>query len=380
MYRSPRFLNAVRSFESQLGYLKRNPAITPTQLKWKQLINSMIGSTRSRNRAIDAIPPQQVLDVLSILSDHPEMPRRHEFFAAASSRLLGNLTNRENVNMSDSLRLLEVLLPSGLDVIDGESKRFRGSQVGECIQAAHELINILVEGISGELSGEDTTRFLICLALADSKGWIDSARCSTDVQCLLPKSIQYLSSGRAGHVRTCETLWAVGRLAESGSIRLDDADKRIMRRLISETDLLPFRSPLGFSNIEPAEPSTFHTLLQLDEAFPKLGLSDSSLVRSTQAILLDLSSTLGDHTVPIDLIWWSARAECGIHPLLLHWVSLCMGRIDRMTQRERWICKNGVAHIVEISKRKNGSDWTSLSEASKLKLRFFIHKSSEKYS
>jgi hypothetical protein len=311
-----------------------------------------------------------------MLSGNPEIARRHELFGAASSRFLESIVNGANISMSDGLRLLEVLLASGLDVIDGEAKRFRGNQVAQCIQSVHGLINTLVSGISRELSDEETVRFLICFAVAHSKGWIDSELISKELQIFVPQSVRYLSSGGAGYRRTCETLWAIGRLVESGVLSVDDAMRGIMRRGISESDLLPYRSSLGFSNIDPPEPSSFHILLQLDEAFPKLGLSDSSVARSVQVILQELSCSSENTTAPIDFIWWSAKAECGIHPLLVEWVSVCMANIDRMSRKERWICTNGVAHIVEISKRRNGPDWQSLADSQKMKLRFFIQKTS----
>jgi hypothetical protein len=337
--------SGVVSFFRQADFLHER-AISPNQLKWKQLINLLIGSSRSETRLLDSMSGKELKRVLQFLSGAHCQTRRHETFHKISDRFSLLISENDNWNTGDMLGIARLYIEAALDVIDANARRFKAGDISECVTVSHNLLNQLFSIIyARNISTDEIPSLLFTLSVAVSKGWIQGPGMISLVQ-YSKKAVDYLLHNDTDLSVRIETLWAISRLVKLGLLDRESVDQLPVRRLISSNDLLRYRIGENFTCVDFAPAGSFHHLLQLEEAFTVLDLRESSIAQLVKEIIR--SGSQRDALVAVDYIWWCALAECEVHPDLCEWVKACTG----LSENDRWRCVNGASHIVEITKRR----------------------------
>ena len=122
-----------------------------------------------------------------------------------------------------------------------------------------------------------------------------------------------------------------------------------LKRLVSPVDLVPFRKAENLTCVEFAPSSSFHSLLQLEEALETLGLSHFTVGRELAALIESVSTQFRDPHIASDFIWWCAVSEGDIHPYLTNWITAASSGLP---ENEAWRSVNGAAHVLDIAKRR----------------------------
>jgi hypothetical protein len=329
----------------QVEFLRGRP-FCPNQLKWKQLVNSLIGSRKSDSRLIDSMDLGEVLKILEFVSLAHCQSRRHELFSCITRRLSRLVSENDSASSGDILSMIQLYLNASLDVIDANSRRYKTVQIRECVTATHTLMNELFSVISKrQLLIAEIPKFLFVASIAASKDWSDPIGFSLSEAS--NKAIGFLLGTDANHSIRIETIWAISRLVKLGLVEQACLDIVPLRRLISPNELQRYELGNNFTCLEVAPVNSFHHLLQLEEAFTTLDLRETSVGKLLGTIMESITPT--NSLIMVDFIWWCAMAECDVHPRLSEWAKAGTGGLS---ENDRWKFVNGISHIVEISKRR----------------------------
>ena len=364
--------DSVRSFNRQFEHLKATGKESPNQLKWKQLLNALLGSPRSDVSALAHMSFDEILPVISHIATLPCQGRRHEVFSSCSERIMLIRAATGVLDTAASIQVVRAVLDASLDLVDAETRRFRSRQVREAIAASTQVLQTLVTDIlsddTSKLTRHDSVRLVYSLAFAHDRGILPATR-DGRLRGFADQAIEWCMSVQPGlGVPTkAETVWAIGTFVSAGVVSGDVRDR--VRRIVTAQDLMGFQIGRNFSNVSIADPATFVALLQLQSGFRKLGLDSSALFSLIGDTLSDASTNpqCQNGTVAAQCIWWSARVADPASPLLADWTRTCMNRVDSLSENERWIASTG---LHELLKRNDSLE--ALSEESIRQLNYCV--------
>jgi hypothetical protein len=271
------------------------------------------------------------------------------------------------------------ILEASLDVIDQETKRFKSQQIQASMRTCHDLINRLVEDILKEAhevtTSTVTTDLLFALALGLRKGWLTSVPDQAVIESIAVLTLAQLDADASLRARA-ETVWALGELSSVGGYLISDSVKAKVKRLLGESELLPFDLTQNFSTVDSVPREDFSILLQLQSGFEHLGLSDTCISSRVAGILSHVSTKpeFADSSICVYFIWWLAQSESPVHPLLNEWAKTCINRADSLTDNERWMASTGLAHVMEIARRRDDDLIKILSETEISQLQYCVRK------
>jgi hypothetical protein len=348
---------ARRAFWKKFNYLKDQPVRSPNQLKWKQALNQLLGSSRNDSRLIDTMGTPELMKIASEFAGFHSQARRHEIFRQVSSRINAVSSRACDLTNDEILIFLQALLESSLDVVDSETKRFRSAQIRECITDSHSVITVLLSTIlSRDLSPEESVKFMYLGAIAQSKGWFDFGEQEAPLSDILDACLKHLRTNYVDFSTRSKTLWAVGRLKTLGRVAVSDEGQAFLRRSVIPQELLRFDVTSNFTIVQPANASEFHHLLQLEEACTHLGFTDTLLSNELGTVIDKMTKENRDPRIETDLIWWCAQSESGVHKFLADWMTTCVSHMKLLSENDRWKCVNGFSHVVDIAKRNRSME------------------------
>lgn len=364
-------VRSVREFWKLFDHLKEIPVKSPNQLKWKQAINLLIGSARSDRSLMDSIDPPDLLRIADHFSAVPCQLRRHEVFRSISQTLNSVDSRIRDLSTGQITAVLHSYMDASVDVVDSETKRFKSTQLRECITETHALISkLMAEVLSRDLAPAESMKLFYLIAKGHSKGWLETQSADYKLQNMLLDTANYLKTAEVDFPSRCQTLWAVGRLTSMEQITVPENIRTILRRSIAPTEFVRFDISSNYTAVQPASKCEFPHLLQLEEFLTILDFSDTILGKELESVIEKVSLENIDPTIAANFIWWSAQSESGIHNFLTDWMTTCASHMNLLSENDRWKAVNGFAHIIEISNR-NGTI-KELSEDQRARVNYLI--------
>jgi hypothetical protein len=316
------FASSIITVRNQFQYLLSNPSIPPTSLKWRQLLNAILGSRKGEWGCLSEFPPVEVLGLISSLMNYPSQPRHHEVFALCGSRLV-NLP----ISLEDHVLLMRCFLGANLRVAHSETKRYRSRQVAECINIERLLVDRFFDQIltSDKIPGRIACEVVYVYGLVSSRAELEHPSLSDRLAMIREEAIQYILDLDVGEaiLLKAETLWGLSIMGQHEPLR----------RVVTESEILTFDVS---KNRATPRTSEFRALLQLRSGLSRAGLSESSLYQAVNKMIADATCDASKISVIAEWIWWSSMVQENAEELS-PWAKICVSRRDSLTENEKWM-------------------------------------------
>ena len=354
-------LDSSSLLRSQFEYVKTLP---PNRLKWKQFVNQFIARESDMKF-------QDLMKVIACVSLAPCQEKRHDIFAICGDRFF---QVKDSLSSKDKLEILENFLNAGIDICDPECKRFKAKSLSKARIVTDTLVKEFVSDCFFDSDNCPTT-FLYCISLALCKGWslpnsLDHA--SARLDDIVNSAI--LNQQDSPHIcHRAQLVWSLGTLAKYSLID-PSGIARSVKRMLVETDLVPFQIGRNFINVAMASKDSFVILEQFRDGFKNLQIAEPPFLEET---IKSISSC--DFSIACNLIWWSAISDSRISRSLVVWTKTCLDKVDLLNENQRWKVSNGLRQLASLEERiaklhTGEQPFSQISETERAQLYFCLEK------
>ena len=333
--------SSVHEFRSQFSYLLTKPELSLNQLKWRALLNTLVGSRRRESDLLTKIDVSDIGKLLECISLSPAQARKHVIFSLCGSRVLQLRAVSSPFQACESMTLARAFLEARLDLAGPDTLRFHSRQVIESVDVAGEVIRQLVKDIIVDcmkLTAAQACEAIYVIALSAIRYGISGLR---NIDALASDAVNYamgLAVGESLQVKA-EVTWALSVLANHNLVSPQTAIRN--KRIVCDGDLVRLRGDIGMSSGCFAD---LKHLFQIESGLYRNN-KDSGIYKTVSEVVSGLSGSGENGSMAAQCIWWCAVADEPSPDHLPAWVRTCMNKRASMTDNERWIASNGLKFL-----------------------------------
>jgi hypothetical protein len=312
--------------------------ILPLKKDVSRLIESRADLTRPKSRGtlsqflktVENFQNAELIEMSQFIASQPNTPSHHSTFTQIARHIL-----TRSLTPSESVAAISALITASLHIVSRDTRRYRGQQANEALEAEEEAVRRLVSNIFdnlNQLNGIEKSYFLFLLAIAIQREYPNLPDCSIETLNRIATD-----SAPVAVEDRMRLVWALGVLEPS----LGDKDhiRMRIRRLIGERDI--------------AQCPSIRELVMLESGMQSLNMTGFTLYPRLKTSLDSLSQNPNNTSgrAAADALWWQASSESPVHPLLPSWLRTCVSRLDSLSSQDKWKAKTAMEHLVESARQ-----------------------------